>query len=260
MIHIFCINLNRHERQDHPGFDPQLPVENNDEGNQKKLTPIDDSNDYLYNYHQQKLAFGLTLMAFEDAVKEGDGQRLFEIYKLTLLIFKAKGHPKYAYVNLLYLVKICAILPKFEAERIKWNRFVNNRGGKGLNIPLDLHKEHQNRFLKVMWRALGPNLNETSAARIAGTLEPMEHILEGIDKDCTLSEISSFRATKKKEEAVHQITSDLVSIDAFQYTRNRPGHPSFPNFESKIISGLDYRDLHQWMKEKVATWGSIYVP
>ena len=44
-----------------------------------------DPNDYLYNYHQKKLAFALLLMSFDDAVKEGDGQRLFDIYKVTLL-------------------------------------------------------------------------------------------------------------------------------------------------------------------------------
>ena len=167
-------------------------------------------------------------MSFDDAIREGDGQQLFDIYKVTLLIFKANNHPKYAYINLLYLVKICAILPQFEAERLKWNRFINTRSGKGLNISLDLHKEHQNRLLKTMWRELGPNLDEKNAARIAGTLESMENILIGIDKDCKLSDRSSFRGVKKKEEAVSQITTDLVSINAFQYTRCRKGHPSFP--------------------------------
>ncbi len=61
----------------------------------------------MFNYHQAKLMFGLILMAFEDAIKEGDGQRLFEIYKLFLLLYKAHGHTKNAYATLLYLVKIC---------------------------------------------------------------------------------------------------------------------------------------------------------
>lgn len=65
---------------------------------------------------------------------------------------------------------------------------------KGLNISLDLHKEHQNRFLKTMWRALGPNLDEKNAARIAGTLESVENILTGIDKDCKLSNRLSLRS------------------------------------------------------------------
>lgn len=243
-----------HQEQDKPlDYQKESPNDDINTGEEGK-----DPNDYLYNYHQKKLAFGLLLMSFDDAVREGDGQRLFDIYKVTLLLFKANNHPKYAYINLLYLVKICAILPQFEAERLKWNRFINTRGGKGLNISLDLHKEHQNRLLKTMWRALGPNLDEKNAARIAGTLESMENILTGIDKDCKLSNRSSFRSVKKKEEAVNQITTDLVSIDAFQYTRYRKGHPSFPYIESNMFSGLDYRDLHHWMTDKVKYWGSIY--
>ena len=55
---------------------------------------------FYSTYHQCKLASGLILKGFEDAVKEGDGQRLFETYKLLLLIYKANKHPKYAYVTL----------------------------------------------------------------------------------------------------------------------------------------------------------------
>jgi hypothetical protein len=77
---------------------------------------------------------GLVLLSLEDAVKEGDGQRLFEIYK------NIKRNTKYAYVTLLYLVKICALFSEYEAQRLKWNRFFNNHGGKGKNIPLDLKK------------------------------------------------------------------------------------------------------------------------
>ena len=61
---------------------------------------------------------------------------------------------------LLYLVKYIAILSKFQAFRLKWNRFFNRSGGKGKNIPLDLEKEFQNKDLKVTWVALGPNLDE----------------------------------------------------------------------------------------------------
>jgi len=222
-------------------------------------TSIDNGKeDILFNYHQSKLTFGLILMAFEDAVKEGDGQRLYEIYKLTLLIYKAKKHPKYAYVNLLHLVKISAVLPEFEAERLKWNRFVNTHGGKACNIPLDLRKEHQNHLLKVLWRALGPNLNENNAARLAGTLDLVEVIMHSVDEDCNLTSRSSYRSIAQKEEAVLQITTDLNSIEAFKYNRGREGHPSFPDFSSNLFSGLDYRDLHKWMKEKIKTWGSIY--
>ena len=71
-------------------------------------------NDHLYNYHCAKLKFGMILLDFNDAVQEGDCQRLHDIYKLALLLYKSGGHNKYSYVVLLYLVKIVAIYSEFK--------------------------------------------------------------------------------------------------------------------------------------------------
>lgn len=135
---------------------------------------------------------------------------------------------------------------------------MNTHGGKGCNIPLDLRKEHQTHLLKVLWRALGPNLNEANAARLAGTIDLVELILQSVDEDCKLSQRSSHRSIEWSEEAVCQITADLLSIAAFKYVRGREGHPSFQKFSANLLAGLDYRDLHKWMKEKIQAWGSIY--
>ena len=220
----------RHEREIHPDFvAPELPTE----------TDQDLSDDSMFNYHQCKMAFGLLIRGFEDAVKEGDGQRLFETYKLLLLIYKSHKHPKYAYVTLHYLIKVFAILPEFEAERLKWNRVVNLLGGKACNIPLDLRKEHQNKLLKILWKGLGPNLDEKSAARIAGTLDAVELILHNIDADCKLTHKSSYRSVAKREEAVMQVIKDLQSIDAFKFVKGRQGHPSFSKFSANFFESLD---------------------
>ena len=204
------------------------------------------------------MVFGLIIMAFEDAVKEGDGQRVYDLYKLLLLIYKSNKHPKYAYVTLHYLVRIAAFLPEFDAERLKWNRVVNLYGGKACNIPLDLRKEHQNNLLKTLWKSLGSNLSERSAALIAGTLDAVELILHHVDEDCKLTRKESYRSVPKQEEAVHQITEDLQSIKAFEFVRGREGHPSFPKFNANLFSGLDYRELHKWIKDTLQTWSSIY--
>ena len=81
--------------------------------------------DHLYNYHCSKLKFGLLLFDFNDAVKEGDGQKLHDIYKLALLLYKSGSHFKYAYVVLLYLMKIAALYSKFEVFQLFWNIFYN---------------------------------------------------------------------------------------------------------------------------------------
>ena len=117
----------------------------------------------MFNYHQAKLAFGLILFEFDDAIKEGDGERIHDIYKVALLLYKAHGKTKYAYAILLYLTKIEAILSESDAHNLKWNRTFNKHGLPGMNIPLDLRTEQYNCAVKSMWRSLGSNFNEDSA-------------------------------------------------------------------------------------------------
>ena len=46
---------------------------------------------------------------------------------------------------------------------VSLDRTVNNHGGKGRNISLDLRLEHLNNLLKEMLRCLGVNVTEISA-------------------------------------------------------------------------------------------------
>ena len=92
---------------------------------------------FFFNYHRGKLVYGLILFEFTDAIIDGDGDRLFDIYKLALLLYKVGGHYKYAYITLFSLViynpvlKVNAILPQSIAHEMKWNRFFDKHGGKG---------------------------------------------------------------------------------------------------------------------------------
>ena len=149
------------------------------------------------------------------------------------------------------------LLPEKQAHSVKWNRFYNGSGRQATNIPLDLKKEQQNRVLKSVWRALGPNLDEANANRVGGTLEGVESIFESIDQDCT-HDTSSLRTSTDDYKAVTQIAKDLLDQHAFQLTRGREGHPSFPKFERSLLHCLDYRDLHKWIKNHVELWGTIY--
>lgn len=75
--------------------------------------------DFLYNYHRGKLTFGLVLFEFNNAIKESDDQRLYELYKLALLLCKANGKKKYPYVILRYLVQVSALLSDKDAHNLK---------------------------------------------------------------------------------------------------------------------------------------------
>ena len=221
----------------------------------------DDKNpaqDYLYNYHRGKLAFGLILFEFNDAIKEGDGDRIFDIYKMALLFYKAGGHNKYAYVVLLYIFKVIAILSESEARQLKWNRGFNKHGGKGKNIPLDQELEHRNKTVKTVWRGLGVNLTESNAQRMASGLELLDMLLKSIDDDCKLAANIKQRTKGKPEDAVMQIISDLMNKEAFIFKGGREGHPSFPKFHANLLHNIDYRDLHKWLSDLLKKWESIY--
>ncbi len=222
------------------------------------MTNQEGCEDHTYNYHRSKLAFGLILFDYHDTIKEGDGERLFDIYKVCLLLFKANKKSKYAYAVFLYLVKIVAILSKKEAHSLKWNRFFNKHGIKAGNIPLDLRMEQLNKIVKTMWRSLGANLNETSAARLANTVDEMERILNSVDNDCGIQSAVGYRTQGNQFAAVQQITKDLLSIGAFTYQEGRQGHPSFPKFPRSLLGSLNFKDLHLWMVELIKTWEPLY--
>ncbi|KAJ7326119.1 Serine palmitoyltransferase 2 [Desmophyllum pertusum] len=171
---------NRHERSAHEG----VAVEEIDDA-QENPTP----QDFMFNYHKAKLSYGLILFEFNDAIKEGDGERLFNLYKLALLLFKTNGHVKYAYIVLLYLCQVIAILPESEASDLKHNRFHNKYGGK----------EQLNKDLKTTWKGLGANLSEESASRTSNALEMLLAIMMSIDNDCSFDKRKGYRAAKNQK-------------------------------------------------------------
>lgn len=139
--------------------------------------------DHKYEHSVARLGFSFLLLDFLDAVKEGDGERLMRLYTVALLFYKAYGHSSYAYSTFLLTVQMNATLSPQIAHNLMWNRFWNTRGGKGHNIPLDLHLEHLNGFLKSFLKGLGPNLNEISAARISRSLGVFKQMMAGTDKE-----------------------------------------------------------------------------
>ena len=76
---------------------------------------------------------------FLDAIKEGDDARVMRQYKYFLLYCRAdeSRSTKYKLEILYQFFLVHVLLSKRDRERFIWNRFVNNHGVKGGNIPLD---------------------------------------------------------------------------------------------------------------------------
>lgn len=106
-------------------------------------------------------------------------------------------------------------------------------------MSLDLRKEHEYKLLKILWKGLGPNLDEQSAAQIASTVDAVELILHNIDADCKLNHKSSYRSVAKREKAVMQVIKDLQSIDTFKSVKVTPLFPNLVQCFSKAFTTGD---------------------
>lgn len=211
--------------------------------------------DHKYEHTVARLGFSFILLDILDAVKEGDGERLMRLYTVALLFFKAYGHTSYAYSTFLLTVQMNATLSPQVAHSLKWNRFWNTRGGKGRNIPLDLHLEHLNGFLKSFLKGLGPNLNETSAARISRSIGVMKQMMAHTDMELGIS----------GQTGAHHMdmTRDILTlVDTLQEAelfKQQPGrvYAAFPGFQNNLLAKLDHKALWNWMMLKLNEWRSV---
>ena len=188
--------------------------------------------DFKFNYHKAKMRFGLLLADINDAIKEGDGECIRNLYKVAVLLFKCYGHTKYAYSTLLFLTKISAILPLARAESLIANRFCNAHGKLGKNISMDLFLEFKNRSVKACTDLLGSNFSEDSAQRIARSTSINEKVLSSVDTDCNNSKADKSRSKTDPRDAVRQVVLDLLAEEVCLFP-GKKGLSLLPRNESK---------------------------
>ena len=213
--------------------------------------------DHQLEYHLARLRFGLLDLHLRDAIKEGDGQRLFNTMPYLLLIFNAYKRTKYSYVTLLHLVKVLVLLPEGIAREVVSDRFFNRKGGLGNNIPMDLRMEHMVRLLKTSLKQLGANISEQGAQRIAQSLNHVENILQNASNDCKVQEPSGRHSSKPLHEKVKQTVNDLNAEECFTEIPDRE-YKSFPGFDRNIFSQVNFGKCLQWIKDRLKRWEAIY--
>lgn len=214
--------------------------------------------DFVFNYHSARLQFGLFLANLNDAIKEGDGNRLFRCLKIALLFFYKYKHTKYAYAVLLFICKVTSILSEYEVFHYLHNRFYNHKGCKGANIPLDLRMEQLNLTCKTSLRAVGSNFTKNSAERISKSVSFMEKVIESVDTECGDTKRKGNHGTTDSKDMIQSIVTDLQNKKVFELQPGREGHPSFPNFNANLLDGFRYTDFFAWAKGHFKEWKSIY--
>ena len=103
-----------------------------------------------YDYHCCFMNMALLLRNFADAGREGDSKRLLRCINFFYFLFfictvkvvtimlhffqDGSGSTKYCLEALYHMFQINALLTPSEAQRMVWNRTVNNKGGLGNSL------------------------------------------------------------------------------------------------------------------------------
>ena len=205
--------------------------------------------DDVFNYNCSLSTQGLLFMNFLDATSEGDGQRSIRRWKFFLLHFKEeKSTTKYALEALYLLLQVNSLLPAAEAHSLIWNRTVNNKGGPGKNVALDLDMEHDNKDIKQPIKNLGPNVTEAAVRRISHGQQRSKTMLTCVDREILVKQRSgkhtSADYTKDLTTVINLLNDEMV----FHHSPGRQ-YKCFPNFARNPLTRLDMSNLFQWINK-----------
>ena len=206
---------------------------------------VEETRDGVYNYARVLCHFGTLVIEFRDAWAEGDGDRIFQCWRLFMPHFIACGRTKYALEALRLQFQVKAILSPQLAHQIKWDRFVNTRGGMGRNIPCDLHNEHVNKQVKSIIANMGSNLTEEALQRAARSVSLISAICKSFDRWTGVSVGTSAHSTRADKEDVAKVTQAVLKNDLLNISAGRK-HLAFPKLKTN--------PLHNWNQEKTKQW------
>lgn len=240
----------RHELSHNPPPTiPEEPVLSSTVADQADQNP--EPKDDIFDYHCGFMNMALLLRNFIDAIKEGDGERITRCIKLFLLHFKqdGSGSTKYSLEALYHLFQLFALLSPREAERMKWNRTVNNSGRAGCNVAMDLALEHTNHYIKDMIRGLGANINEISVCRISKAFFVLKSFLDRLDHEMGIKKSSGEHSRKSVKEDLKKVIKTLQEQNVFEKQPTSEPMSSFPHCTRDYLQLLDPKVLFCWINE-----------
>ena len=205
------------------------------------------ASDGVAMYAKELLSLCLLYSEFRDAIREGDGDRVFSCWKFFLPIFRADRKSNYAIEALTYIAQATILLPSRSQQQLLWSRFVNTAGKKGRNVAGDLHMEHLNRTIKNALSYQYSNLQPQSIVRIGRISGLLDSVGRVFDKESGVLGRSTNHTAASFTKDLSAMTNELVSAHVFS---NMPGraHSSFAKYRDSITSPLNTR------QEEFITW------
>ena len=126
---------------------------------------------------------------------------------------------------------------------------MNNHGGKGRNISLDLRLEHLNNFTKGLLKNLGPNMTDKAVSRCSHATNNVEKILNVTDEDLGMKGAYGTHKTTKSADNFEKLVSKIKEKrDMFHHDiLEQRQYQHFSNFSRDILGSVNHRLLHKWI-------------
>ena len=242
------------DEHENDGEDEDEDSEGEDAANSTNSNKVDSSQvDSVQAYAKEVMTLGLIYAEFADGIREGDGVRVTRCWKFLMLIFKAVQRKNYSCEAFALLAQLNFILSPRLSQQLKWSRFINTRGGKGHNIPCDLHMEHLNRVLKDGIKGLGANKTEKAITRLGKCISSFDQILSNFDESLEVHHSTDFHTVASLEKDITLVVNELTNrVQPFSFSKGR-SHKSI-RVKKTIMKTIHSAKFHLWMKEK---WSSL---
>ena len=187
--------------------------------------------DFKKDYSMSLVWRGLNLLCRRDAVREADGEAMMAFWKLDLISFFGKKHPKY--VILTHRLIACLngwVSPRLRNDLIH-NRTVNYGGGIGRNLPLDFMNEILNRLFKDLLEAAKGRYTDTTIDRCSQLIGPLGEALDVVF-DANVIEKEIYRHRRRAGNRDANVSRLIEFLDPEQLFADYPGrhHSAFPEF------------------------------
>ena len=205
--------------------------------------------DSIHEYARETLSLTLLHAEFQDAIREGDGERVLRVWKFLLPLFKALHKVNYSIEAFNLLAQYYIILPPRLAEQLLWSRFINTHGQPGHNIPCDLHLEHLNRALKTAICRLGANIVPRAVERAGKCIGEVMSVLHNFDHVSGVKPTSSAHSAARVEKDLQKIVDELNNSKVF-LNQGKRSHTS-SKVHGSIFNSIKKEDLMKWMKVKL---------
>ena len=210
--------------------------------------PVDSSHDEVHNYARVLCHFASIVCLFVDAWKEGDGERVIQCWKLCMLHYHSERRTKYALEALRLQFQLHTLQP-YLVHQLTWGRFINTHGGKGRNIPCDLHNEHVNRLFKEIIGDMGANFTETASTRTARSVSTLERLALQYEKQTAIHPQASAHSRRSDEKDVQTIVQAVQKAKLLDVVSKR-SHSKFHSFSANPLRRLDREKMIKWIKKK----------